>query len=80
MSPDQDLDAVLSELEERRRRAAMSRLARSLKLDEERPTRHLRRALGSVLIRLGVLVSGAGVGGLRPPARQEQQATGICGS
>lgn len=72
MYPDLDMHVVLFELEERRQQAAMHRLARSRDRSEEKITWPPRSALGSALLRLGILVSGVDAGGSRPSVTPER--------
>lgn len=66
-----DTDTLLHELGRRRHQVAMERLAVARNRGAERPTGRIRRALGSVLLRLGAwaldddkaLRSNAGIGG-----------------
>lgn len=72
MYPDAIRDALLFELQERRQQAAMLRLARTCTQSQATHDRRLRLALGSALLRLGTLVSGADAGRVRPSMSQEQ--------
>lgn len=58
MFPHPDMDAVLFELNERRRQADLRRLVRESRQSQPRSARRLRWALGSTLLRLGVAVLG----------------------
>lgn len=58
MYPDPGVDALLFEVEERRRQATMHRLARLCTQSQVRPAGRARFAVGSAIVRLGALVSG----------------------
>lgn len=67
MYPDPNMDALLFDIEERRRQGAIERRAGSCNLSQARPATGLRRAVGNALLRIGNLVMG-NQGRLHPDA------------